>query len=151
MVELVEEGIQVARAVGDTTAAGGFISLRGWLAGIVGDWATTLRTAVEGLEQQLEANLSLFPAIFSGAAIALAHLGDYHAAAIVRGFAETHTFVQMGMGSDNFARENQHVATLLDEQLGADHHAELAARGAALDDNQAAAYLRTAANKMLGT
>jgi len=146
MLGLVEEGIQVATAVGDTAAAGAFISLRGWLAGVAGDWETTLRTAVEGAEEQLEADMSLYPAIFSGAAIALAHLGDFEAAAVLKGFADTHTYVQMGMATNDFARENERVADTLTKELNADRLAELTALGAAFDDSEAAAYLRSAAN-----
>jgi len=41
---LVDEGIHIATLLGDSSAVGAFISLRGWVAGTDGDWATTLRT-----------------------------------------------------------------------------------------------------------
>lgn len=142
MLELIDEGIEVATQLGDGVAAGGFISLRGWLAGADGDWATTLRTAVEGIQQQADANLTPFPGIFGGAAIALGHLGDYETAALLRGFAEAHMFATFeGTG---FAPKFESLRVTLTEKLGADRFSDLIARGGALDATEAAAYLLSA-------
>ena len=148
MLELVDEGIHIATLLGDSSAVGAFVSLRGWVAGTDGDWATTLRTAVTGVEQQLDTNLAPWPGIFAGAAIALAQLGDYESAAVLRRFAETHMFLTLGMGTTDFSREFQSIPALLIEHLGAERHAELVAQGSALNGNEAAAYLRAAADKM---
>ena len=74
--------------------------------------------------------------------------GDYESAAVLRGFAETHMFLTLGMGTTDFSREFQSIPALLIEHLGAERHAELVAQGSALNGNEAAAYLRAAADKM---
>jgi predicted ATPase len=150
LLEFLAEGIEVATQLGDSAAAGGFISMRGWLAGADGDWTTTLRAAVEGIHQQLDTNLfSPFPGIFGGAAIALGQLGDYESAAVLRGFSEAHMFATLeGAG---FAPAFESLRVMLTEELGADRFSDLAAHGAALDATEAAAYLLAAATHALET
>ena len=138
MLALVAEGIEVATKLGDPAAAGGFISHRGWLAGLDGDWATTLRTAAAGVRQQLESNMSPWGGIHAGAAIAalaprrLRVRGDAH------GICRTshHVAGRRLRRGDRLAAGRAHREIGRRPILGT-----APACGATLDDIEAAAYL----------
>jgi predicted ATPase/class 3 adenylate cyclase len=146
-LQLVDEGIEAATMLGDTSALGGFVSLRGWFAGQDGDWATTLRTHLDGLEGQLQNDMRPWPGIYAGSAVALANLGDPETAAVLWGFAEPQFFT-LG-GHSDFMPEFVSLNTVLAEELGDERSAELFARGAALSSAAATELVRTAAANVL--
>ncbi len=138
----------VAATVGDTAAAGAFVAFRGWIAGTRGDWTTTLRTAIDGLESFLNAFEVPWPGIFGGAALAFANLGDLETAAILHGYTDARAYFPAVQGT-SFGVEFAALPAQLSQRLGADQVAELSARGAALEDRQAAELLRTSTARVL--
>ncbi len=137
---LLDEAIEVGTRLGDRYFVSVAIGSRGVLALRRGDWRTALHTAVERVERQLQlGDLGSLNQSFLGAGLALAEIGKLEPAAVLFGKADTLSprMVSAAWGHKLL----QATDTALLETLGEQHLATLTAQGAALDNDEAVAYM----------
>jgi predicted ATPase/class 3 adenylate cyclase len=146
---LREEIIAVAATLGDHQLVASMIANRETTKGRQGDFHAVLRAQADATDQYLNGgNMMMVAAHIEIAAVALAALGHYEPAAILKGFAETHIRQR---GNPEYLSYLETADNSLDNNIPPTELAELKARGAALTYTQAMTYLRSQADRALGT
>ncbi|HEX4528797.1 MAG TPA: hypothetical protein VIA11_05220, partial [Acidimicrobiia bacterium] len=145
---LVDEAIEVTTRIGVPMGLANAIGAKGLLAMRRGDWVVALTALSDALDVSRQiGDLANGCASLYGAAVALSHLDGFESAAVLTGKAES-----LGVrGGPEWIEElvAAHYDTLR-EQLGDPTFDELAARGAALGFTEAARYLRSETERVLG-
>ena len=144
---LFEEAVEVGKRRGDRQGVANALAVCGQLAVQRGEWRTALHACVDAAELNLQLGAADARAPLRRRARACsAGLGDLEPAAVLIGFADAH-FERFGAELGGTPSSIEELGRWLDaslvDGLGAQHVAELAARGAALDLADAVVYLRT--------
>lgn len=141
---LLDEAIEVARLVDDRWSLPQITLAKSAIAAQRGDWPTTLRMAVDYVDRD-EGTAVTIPFFLAGHA--LCRLGRFEPAAVLVGKADAMTTARSGPDwATNLGTATD--AALL-EALGEQEVAALAARGAALENADAVAYLRAQTESVL--
>jgi tetratricopeptide (TPR) repeat protein len=144
---LLDEAIEIATRIDARLGVAHVVGVKAWIAARRGDWPAALQGAVDAAEQALGlgdhalASRSLYTA-----GVALCALGSYEPAAVI--FAKANT-IQQRWGADSTREMLAATDTALLEALGDQQMATLTARGAALDNTDAVAYLHAEADRAL--
>jgi predicted ATPase/class 3 adenylate cyclase len=145
---ILDEARQVGLLVGDRLAVAQVTFTQSYMAMRRGDWHGMLRAARDAADQRLGLDLVNIQLPFSAASIALARLDGFEASAVLLGYWDTRPSKQEP--PHDVLDQHAQTETILVAALGENELAALRKRGAALSATEAAAYLRTETERVLG-
>jgi len=142
-VEILEEGLEVGRLVGDHQALALGDFARSFLAIRRRDWHAALGAARDSADQGLaRGDMTVTRGVFGAASMALAGLQAYESSAVLFGARDPG-------GTEAWLQEVARTEAVLVDQLGADRFSALRARGADMTITDTVAYLHAEAERVL--
>ena len=144
---LIDDAIEFGHQIGDRSAVATATLTRSGIAARRGEWRATLDAGVDAAEQWVRiGDPTAMAGSIGAAAIALCELGQLEPGAVLLGKSDS--ISNRRWLSWAVAMTEAADAVLMDG-LGAERAATLAARGAALSDADAVAYLRQEADQLI--